>query len=109
MKAKFWYSAHQRELSEYVDKDPILRPVLPSQGKHYAVIDGCLLEFTESHVPDSEQDDYAPNYDDAVFLGFGEYACTDWNIQTYLKRHPEVSLGRKEEWPEVIGGEQPKC
>lgn len=100
-KTKFWHSENQRKWHDYVDENPLFGPRRPSQGRMYAVIDGVLTEYTECHAPTAESDDYSPDYDDTVFLGYGEYACSDLNIQTYMRKHPEVRT-RDEEWPEVI-------
>lgn len=98
---RFWYSANQRKWFDYVDANPILRPKPPAKGANYALINGRLLEYTECYG--GNDPNYSPAYDDVEFLGYGEYACNDWNIKTYLKKHPEVRLGKAEEWPEVIG------
>ena len=95
-KDKFWYSANQRKWFDYVDN---ILSDRPPQGRSYAVIDGVLTEYTECYGGDD--DAYAPNYDDVVFLGTGEYACNDWNIQTYMRTHPEVRF-KEDEWPDVI-------
>lgn len=98
-KDRFWYSARQREWVDYCNGNPIFGSRRPKR-RMFALIDGRLLEYTEmSSSPDYD----GPDFDDAVFLGYGEYACGDHNLQTYLRRHPEIQFGSKEEWPDIIG------
>lgn len=100
-KGRFWYSARQREWLDYCDSHPILGTPRPKY-RNYALIDNRLVEYTE--MCSAEHEDYdGPNFDDAVFLGHGQYACGDHNIQRYLKQHPEVRFGSVEEWPDVVG------
>lgn len=97
---KFWYSKTQRQHGDYVDQNPAFGA--PRPIKHnYALIDGQLREYTECYGGGDES--YEPNFDDAIFLGVGQYACSDWNIRKYLKQHPEVRVGQDEEWPDVVG------
>jgi hypothetical protein len=97
---KFWYSKTQKKAAERRFGFDICfgRPATPIEI--YAVIDGRLVEYTECcSQPES---DYTPNVDDAVFLGLGKYACDNTNLQTYLRKHPEVQLGPELEWPDLL-------
>lgn len=100
MADKFWYSENQRKWLDYIDANPLFGVSRPPHGRSYAVIDGCLLEYTECYS--GNDPDYTPNYDDVQFLGRGEYACNDLNIQTYIRKHPELHIGKREEWPEFV-------
>lgn len=98
MRGRFWYSENHRKWLDYVDANPLFGSKRPSHGNSYALIDGQLVAYTEmSTNPDYE----GPNFDDAVFLGYGEYACNDWNLQTWLRRHPGIAL-KGEEWPDIV-------
>ena len=89
MKGRFWFSKNQYEVGkdlEYYDYNG--RP-----SKHadaYALIDGKLYLYSEMNS--SGDPNYRPNWDDAIYLGEGEFACTENNIQTYLEKHPEVRV-----------------
>lgn len=101
LRGYFWYSETQRKLEEMANEQVRrFNPHVPVTKMRYAIIHGKLTEYTGRTTELPTARNPFP-FEDAICLGYGDFACTDTGLAQFLKENPGIQWS-EQEWPDEV-------